>query len=324
MLLHAIEQVTNFDDDVDDLALNVDHVFKADQCDAFDSDVDEGPTTQTMFMANLTSEEARASYDSNIPSKVQDREYDSDCEDKYHEVHEMQSMYNTTTLLTLMLTIRLIVILFLIDQDVECTNENMSSTRPLFKEVKGMEEIFDQMSAEVDQNTVDKQYLEAEISKLQNENQKDVNDEMIRGFNKLEKAQLQEKDNAIRNLKAQVSKMNDRSCETYNAKDVHINTSYCTMNALRLEQEKAQLKSKVSCVTSDQSNTKVNNVACSYVNATPTVKIVLNKGKQIWKPKGKLSNNSLNKSKRVWKAMGKMMLLILVYQWETHRKEDSP
>ncbi|GKB33377.1 hypothetical protein Tco_0872778, partial [Tanacetum coccineum] len=78
-----------------------------------------------------------------------------------------------------------------------------------------MEEIFDQISAEVDQNTMDKQCveierknllianenlianclsnqllfdveqprcldLEAEISKLQNENQKDVNDEMIR------------------------------------------------------------------------------------------------------------------------------------------------
>ncbi|GJR60861.1 hypothetical protein Tco_1503023 [Tanacetum coccineum] len=54
--------VTNVDDDVDDspendLALNVDHVFEADECDAFDSDVDEGPTTQTMFMANLTSED---------------------------------------------------------------------------------------------------------------------------------------------------------------------------------------------------------------------------------------------------------------------------
>ncbi|GJS23919.1 integrase, catalytic region, zinc finger, CCHC-type containing protein [Tanacetum coccineum] len=91
LLFIAGEQVTNFDDDVDDLALNVDHVFKADQCDAFDSDVDDGPTIQTMFMANLTSEEAGASYDSNIPSEVQDREYDSDCEDKYHEVHEMQS-----------------------------------------------------------------------------------------------------------------------------------------------------------------------------------------------------------------------------------------
>ncbi|GJR63389.1 hypothetical protein Tco_1505551 [Tanacetum coccineum] len=91
LLFLAGEQVTNFDEDVDDLVLNVDHVFEADQYDAFDSNVDEGPTTQTMFMVNLTSEEAGASYDSNIPSEVQDHEYDSDCEDKYHEVHEMQS-----------------------------------------------------------------------------------------------------------------------------------------------------------------------------------------------------------------------------------------
>ncbi|GJR44388.1 hypothetical protein Tco_0562562 [Tanacetum coccineum] len=69
--------IINFDEDVDnspenDLALNVDHVFEADECDAFDSDVDEGPTTQTMFMTNLTSEdqiydEAGPSYDSHTP-----------------------------------------------------------------------------------------------------------------------------------------------------------------------------------------------------------------------------------------------------------------
>ncbi|GJS54667.1 hypothetical protein Tco_0628029 [Tanacetum coccineum] len=236
--------------------------------------------------------------------------------------------------------------------------------KALFKEVKGMEEIFDQMSAEVDQNTVDKQCaeierknllianenlianclsnqlmfaveqsrcldLEAEISKLQNENQKDVNDEMIRGFNKLEveylnlqlkyqhlqenfrnnksqtsqdvpefdsffrikilETQLQEKDNAIRNLKAQVSKMNDRSCETYNAKDVtalieqnecvrvelekvkqHYKELYDSIKITRvhtrektstmlneIESLKAQLKSKVSCVTSDSVKPKV-------------------------------------------------------------------
>ncbi|GKE84268.1 hypothetical protein Tco_1558010 [Tanacetum coccineum] len=50
------------------------------------------------------------------------------------------------------------------------------------------------------------------------------------------------------------------------------------------------------------------------VIATPTVKSVLNKGKQIWKPKGKLSNNSLNKTKRVWKEMGKLFANI-GYQW---------
>ncbi|GJU42014.1 integrase, catalytic region, zinc finger, CCHC-type containing protein [Tanacetum coccineum] len=66
----------------------------ADQCDAFDSDVDEAPTTQTMFMANLSSadpiyDEAGPSYDSDILSKVQDHDIDS--VGKYHEVHEMQN-----------------------------------------------------------------------------------------------------------------------------------------------------------------------------------------------------------------------------------------
>nr|GEX67576.1 retrovirus-related Pol polyprotein from transposon TNT 1-94 [Tanacetum cinerariifolium] len=74
-----------FDDDVDeqpiqDLALNVDNVFQADDCYAFDSDVDEAPTAQTMFMANLSSadpitDEARPSYDSDILSEyVKDNE----------------------------------------------------------------------------------------------------------------------------------------------------------------------------------------------------------------------------------------------------------
>ncbi|GKG19497.1 hypothetical protein Tco_0376596, partial [Tanacetum coccineum] len=31
--------------------------IEADDCDAFDSDVDEAPTAQTMFMANLSSED---------------------------------------------------------------------------------------------------------------------------------------------------------------------------------------------------------------------------------------------------------------------------
>nr|GEV36176.1 Gag-Pol polyprotein [Tanacetum cinerariifolium] len=62
-----------FDDDVDeqpvqDLALNVDNVFQDDDCDAFDSDMDEAPTAQTMFIANLSSadpvtDEAEPSYD---------------------------------------------------------------------------------------------------------------------------------------------------------------------------------------------------------------------------------------------------------------------
>ncbi|GKC32814.1 retrovirus-related pol polyprotein from transposon TNT 1-94, partial [Tanacetum coccineum] len=87
------------DEDVDeqpvqDLALNVDNVFQADDCDAFDSDVDEAPTTQTMFMANLSSadpvyDKAGPSYDSNILSEVHDHDHYQDAVCEHHEEHEM-------------------------------------------------------------------------------------------------------------------------------------------------------------------------------------------------------------------------------------------
>nr|GFB49821.1 integrase, catalytic region, zinc finger, CCHC-type, peptidase aspartic, catalytic [Tanacetum cinerariifolium] len=59
---------------IQDLTLNVDHVFQADQCDAFDSNVDEAPTAQTIFMANLSSantiyDEAGPLSNSNIQSE---------------------------------------------------------------------------------------------------------------------------------------------------------------------------------------------------------------------------------------------------------------
>ncbi|GKE13234.1 hypothetical protein Tco_1416785 [Tanacetum coccineum] len=79
---------------VQDLALNVDNVFQADDCDAFDSDVDEAPTAQTMFMANLSSaypvyDEAGPSYDSYILSEVHDHDHYKDAVCEHHEEHEM-------------------------------------------------------------------------------------------------------------------------------------------------------------------------------------------------------------------------------------------
>ncbi|GJV69755.1 hypothetical protein Tco_1485264 [Tanacetum coccineum] len=68
----------------------------ADQCDAFDSDVDEALTAQTMFMTNLSSadpiyDKAGPSYDSDILSEVQDHDNYVDSVSEYHEVHEMQN-----------------------------------------------------------------------------------------------------------------------------------------------------------------------------------------------------------------------------------------
>ncbi|GKG52189.1 hypothetical protein Tco_0547064, partial [Tanacetum coccineum] len=61
---------------------------------AFDSDVDEAPTAQTMIMANLSSadpvyDEAGLSYDSDVLFVVHDHDYSQDAVCEHHEEHEM-------------------------------------------------------------------------------------------------------------------------------------------------------------------------------------------------------------------------------------------
>ncbi|GJS46270.1 retrovirus-related pol polyprotein from transposon TNT 1-94 [Tanacetum coccineum] len=78
------------------------NVFQVDDCDAYDSDVDEAPTAQTMFMANLSSadpvyDEASPSYDSDVLSEVQDHDHYQDVICDHHEEHEMHNdcrLYN--------------------------------------------------------------------------------------------------------------------------------------------------------------------------------------------------------------------------------------
>nr|GFB82654.1 hypothetical protein [Tanacetum cinerariifolium] len=99
LLFLAGGQDNAIDEDVDeqpvhDLTLNVDNVFQADDCDAFDSDVDEASMAQTMFIANLSSadpvyDEARPSYDSDILSEVHDHDHYQDAVCEHHEEHVM-------------------------------------------------------------------------------------------------------------------------------------------------------------------------------------------------------------------------------------------
>nr|GFB03906.1 hypothetical protein [Tanacetum cinerariifolium]GFB06283.1 hypothetical protein [Tanacetum cinerariifolium] len=77
-----------------DLALSVDNVFQDDDCDAFNSNVDEAPMVQAMFMANLSSadpvtDEAGPLYDSDILSEVQDHDHYQDAVCAHHEEHAM-------------------------------------------------------------------------------------------------------------------------------------------------------------------------------------------------------------------------------------------
>ncbi|GJY98828.1 hypothetical protein Tco_0516258 [Tanacetum coccineum] len=99
LLFIAGGQDNAVDEDVDeqpvqDLALTVYNVFQAHNCDAFDSDVDEAPTAQTMFMENISSaypvyDEASPSYDSDILSEVPDHDNYQDAVCEHHEVHKM-------------------------------------------------------------------------------------------------------------------------------------------------------------------------------------------------------------------------------------------
>ncbi|GJX90776.1 hypothetical protein Tco_0344102 [Tanacetum coccineum] len=135
--------------------------------------------------------------------------------DEYHEVHEMQSDVQHNSIVDFDADYTSDSNIIPYDQYVE-DNEEHEFKRALFKEVKVMEEIFDQMNDEVDQNTVEqamclKLYLEA-----------DVEAPDFNSFFKIKNLehQIQEKDNVIRDLKVLVSNVNDRSCEPYNANDV--------------------------------------------------------------------------------------------------------
>nr|GEY02832.1 integrase, catalytic region, zinc finger, CCHC-type, peptidase aspartic, catalytic [Tanacetum cinerariifolium] len=94
-------QDNTIDEDVDeqpvqDLALNMDNVFQADNWDAFNSDVDEALMAQTMFMANLSSadhvnDEAGPLYDLEILSEVHDHDHYQDTVCTHHEEHMMHN-----------------------------------------------------------------------------------------------------------------------------------------------------------------------------------------------------------------------------------------
>nr|GEV55348.1 hypothetical protein [Tanacetum cinerariifolium] len=92
LLMQAQENRVALDEE--QLLFFADNVFQADDYDAFDSDVDEAPTAQTMFMANLSSadpvyDKARPSYDSDILSEVHDHNHYQDAVCEHHEEHVM-------------------------------------------------------------------------------------------------------------------------------------------------------------------------------------------------------------------------------------------
>ncbi|GJU11249.1 retrovirus-related pol polyprotein from transposon TNT 1-94 [Tanacetum coccineum] len=208
----------------------------------------------------------------------------------------------------------------------------------LFKEVKEMEEIFDQMNNEVDQNSVDKQCAKIEKKNLLIENENLI-------VNCLSTQLLYDvaKSRCL-DLEADVSKVHDesklifktrkgipKSCnKVQHLKKVLIIKSHkhhrSSLNSDR------SLKSRTSNINSKTKDTVIGHLnrsrskrfhctngqsleaiqkkwilpARGEIKNEVEVKNCLHKEKQIWKPKGKLSDNSLNKTKQIWKPKGKL------------------
>ncbi|GJV23542.1 hypothetical protein Tco_1376237 [Tanacetum coccineum] len=102
------EQPNTFDADMDnqpvrDLARNEDNIFQADECDAFDSDVDDEPTAQSIFMANLSSAGPTnlqaSSSDASILSEVPDLENANVASNNDQVEHEIHSEVQQSTVI---------------------------------------------------------------------------------------------------------------------------------------------------------------------------------------------------------------------------------
>ncbi|GJX51379.1 retrovirus-related pol polyprotein from transposon TNT 1-94 [Tanacetum coccineum] len=83
------------------VSLNVDIRVSCVDCDWYDSDVNDAPTAQTLFMANLSSadpvyDEAGPSYDSDVLSEVQNHDHSQAAICDLHDEHEMHDENNAS------------------------------------------------------------------------------------------------------------------------------------------------------------------------------------------------------------------------------------
>ncbi|GJY07540.1 hypothetical protein Tco_0374594 [Tanacetum coccineum] len=200
------KHATNFDDDVDDLALNVDHVFEADQCDAFDSDVDEAPTTQTSHSVNLylkfqSTNEVANQIDSKTPFR--------DNEDQV-----VKLMY---------LSVR---------NEMHDVNRDKCMNRGVQSRIMKSEILKVHMSQndyfKLKGNTLN---LQLKYQHLQEsfDNKKSQASQEAPDFNSFFKIknlehQIQEKDNVIRDLKVHISNVNEQNTSTNEKTSSFVNT----------------------------------------------------------------------------------------------------
>ncbi|GKC90376.1 retrovirus-related pol polyprotein from transposon TNT 1-94, partial [Tanacetum coccineum] len=201
--------------------------------------------------------------------------------------------------------------------------------KTLFKEVKEMEEIFDQMNNEVDKNTVDKQCAEIEKKNLLIENENlivnclstqllyDVENhvsDLEADMSKNLEHQIKEKDNVIRHLKDLVASVNDRSREPYNAVDVTALIEQNDCDRVELEKVKQHYKELYDSIkitrahTSEKTSTMLNEIESLKAQLQSKEPCFTNIGYQ-WRPTGKkLTLGKLDCGSQ-WRPTGKKFAL---------------
>nr|GEX17059.1 hypothetical protein [Tanacetum cinerariifolium] len=272
LLFIAGGQDNAVDEDVDeqlvqDLALNVDNVFQADECDAFDSDVDEAPAAQTMFMETLSS--AYLVYDEAGPS------YDSDIlfEALTKEIKEIKAIFDELEAK--------------VDQNVvnrKCDkierNNLLILNDTLIANFLSKEVFYIATKSELNVSRFSKIHdahtvvqarcleLKTELSKLKDKIQKADHDVMVKRFSNLEdgsdfdsvfeikklKVSIQGKENVIRKLRTvENAKVKQHYKELYDSikitytKHIDQTIAFLTENA----NLKVQINAKLKCITID-------------------------------------------------------------------------
>nr|GEV08352.1 integrase, catalytic region, zinc finger, CCHC-type, peptidase aspartic, catalytic [Tanacetum cinerariifolium] len=263
-----------------DLALNDDKIFQADECDAFDSDVDDQPTAQSIFMANLssagpTNQQAGPS-NALILSEVYDLENAIDpCDDNKdeHEIHNKDVFFTVTDSVMTASRFHELSIAYTVTMNrvVELEAENSK----LLEKIKNddhdsMVKAFSKLEVALNLQ-LKHQHLKENIENFKSKSSKDVPE--FDAFFKLSKRddQIQVHKNTIRKLKAQFSqlkanKSDDTSNLDYKSLDSQnlqlketVTVLQERLQKFKVKNEKAQLTKhhKSNCVTMPAVKSKV-------------------------------------------------------------------
>ncbi|GJW41612.1 retrovirus-related pol polyprotein from transposon TNT 1-94 [Tanacetum coccineum] len=370
------ERVTHFDEDVDDLALNVDHVFEADQCDAFDLCLMRLHQHRPYEYHEVTRDAKRCTHNMFVDSDV---DFTSDSilfktcfsmwgRQRRHVVKDVSSVRNDA-------------LMSILDENDEQDNNDRkkaetSVPKPLSAltgippntPVKLVPEFFQlKVKSCVPYNANDvtdlreqnalsftlafKLRIKGSIEAIEGcpleflSKQKfllwfvAIDESVVIVKEIVEKHRVgvssstrasgsKPRSNTKHNRILPSKSVNNKKVEDHPRTNKSVWTKVNRVDySISSKRVVINLNSESVCKTCNKCLNFANHEMCvvnilSSVNATPTVKIALNKGNQIWKPKGKLSDNSLKKTKQVWKATGKLFANV-GYQWRPTGKKSS-